>query len=60
VRARGLADVEATKAQATGDLQSEIGVLALGAAEAVVVNSLDETTQAELIEGYISRVGAQA
>jgi F-type H+-transporting ATPase subunit b len=60
VRARGLADVEATKAQATGDLQSEIGVLALGAAEAVVVNSLDESTQAELIEGYISRVGAQA
>ena len=60
VRARGLADIESSKAQATGDLQSEIGVLALGAAEAVVANSLDDATRAELIDSYISRVGAQS
>jgi F-type H+-transporting ATPase subunit b len=60
VRARGVADIESSKAQATGDLQSEIGVLALGAAEAVVANTLDDTTRAELIESYISRVGAQS
>lgn len=60
IRARGAADIEATKVQATSDLQAEIGVLALGAAEAVVANTLDERTQAELIEGYINRVGAQS
>ncbi|MCU0309621.1 MAG: hypothetical protein MUE36_01595 [Acidimicrobiales bacterium] len=60
VRARGLADVEATKAQATSDLQAEIGVLAIGAAEAVVANSLDEATQAELIDSYIAKVGSRA
>jgi F-type H+-transporting ATPase subunit b len=57
-RARGAADAESSKAQATSDLQAEISVLALGAAEQVVGNSLDDATQAELIENYISRVGA--
>jgi F-type H+-transporting ATPase subunit b len=58
LRARGAADVEAQKAQATSDLQAEIGVLAIGAAEAVVTNSLDAGTQNDLIEAYINRVGA--
>jgi F-type H+-transporting ATPase subunit b len=58
LRARGAADVEAAKAQAASDLQAEIGVLALGAAEAVVANNLDDATQNELIENYINRVGA--
>lgn len=58
LRARGVADVEAQKAQASSDLQAEIGVLAIGAAEAVVTNSLDAGTQNELIENYINRVGA--
>lgn len=60
VRSRGAADVEATRAQATGDLQAEIGVLVLGAAEAVVAKSLDDATQRDLIEGYIAKVGADA
>jgi F-type H+-transporting ATPase subunit b len=58
LRVRGASDVESAKAQATGDLQAELGVLALGAAEAVVANSLDDGTQNELIENYINRVGA--
>lgn len=58
VRTRGASDVEAAKAQATGDLQAEIGVLALGAAEVVVANTLDDATQNDLIENYINRVGA--
>lgn len=58
VRARGAADAEASKAQATSDLQTEIGSLALGAAEAVVANALDAATQSELIDNYISKVGA--
>lgn len=58
VRTRGAADIEAARAQATSDLQAEIGVLALGAAEAVVAQNLDDATQNELIENYINRVGA--
>ena len=58
--ARGLADAESAKLQATSDLQSEIGVLALGAAEKVVANSLDAATQTELIDSYINSVGASS
>ena len=58
LRARGAADAEGARAQATADLQAEIGALAIGAAEKVVTNSLDAATQNELIDNYISRVGA--
>lgn len=58
LRTRGTADAESARAQATSDLQAEIGALALGAAEKVVANNLDAATQAELIENYITRVGA--
>jgi F-type H+-transporting ATPase subunit b len=57
IRTRGSADIEASKAQATGDLSAEVGLLAIGAAEAVVQNALDEQAQAELIERYIAKVG---
>lgn len=60
VRSRGAADIEASKAQATGDLQAEIGTLAVGAAEAVISNTLDEATQRDLIDSYIDRVGTGA
>jgi F-type H+-transporting ATPase subunit b len=58
IRARGEADIRAMREQAEADLRSEIGGLALGAAEQVVVRSLDERTQRELVEAYIARVGA--
>ncbi|NCY15205.1 MAG: ATP synthase F0 subunit B [Actinobacteria bacterium] len=58
LRARGAADVEAAKAQATSDLQAEVAVLAIGAAEAVVANALDASTQSQLIDNYIDKVGA--
>jgi F-type H+-transporting ATPase subunit b len=58
MRQRGVADAEAARAQASSDLQAEIGTLAIGAAEAVVANSLDPATQNELIESYINGVGA--
>jgi F0F1-type ATP synthase membrane subunit b/b' len=35
-------------------------VLALGAAEKVVANSLDAATQNELIDSYINSVGASS
>jgi F-type H+-transporting ATPase subunit b len=60
LKARGLADAQSAKLQATSDLQAEIGLLALGAAEKVVANSLDAATQNELIDSYINSVGASS
>ena len=59
LRARGQADAEGARAQASADLQAEIGALAIGAAEKVVTNSLDAATQTELIDNYIANVGAR-
>jgi len=58
--ARATADVEASKGQALADLQADAASLALGAAEAVVNRNLDAATQTDLIESYISQVGAQS
>ncbi|MGZ4759922.1 MAG: F0F1 ATP synthase subunit B [Acidimicrobiales bacterium] len=58
--ARAAADVEASKGQALADLQADAASLALGAAEAVVNRNLDAATQTDLIESYISQVGAQS
>lgn len=58
IRSRGASDVEASRSQAASDLQAEVAALALGAAERVVESSLDDATRAQLIENYISKVGA--
>ncbi len=58
LKARAAADIESSKAQATADLQAEVGSLAMGAAEAVIAANLDESTQRQLIDGYINQVGA--
>ena len=58
--ARSVADVEASKGQALADLQADAASLAMGAAEAVVNRNLDAATQTDLIESYISQVGAQS
>ena len=58
--ARATADVEASKGQALADLQADAASLALGAAEAVVNRNLDAATQTDLIETYITQVGAQS
>jgi F-type H+-transporting ATPase subunit b len=57
--ARSAADVEASKSQALADLQEDAASLALGATEAVVNRNLDAGTQNDLIETYITQVGAQ-
>jgi len=57
-RRRAVADASSSEEQVSRGLEVEIGRLAVGAAEAVVVNSLDDAAQAELIEQYITRVGA--
>ena len=60
LRERGRADAEGARAQAAADLEAEIGALAIGAAEKVVANALDASTQNELIDSYISTLGARS
>jgi len=60
VAERATADIEAAKAQALADLRAEVGALALGAAEVVVRSSLDDDTQRNLVEAYITQVGASS
>jgi len=60
LKARAAVDIEASKQQAIADLQAEVATLALGAAEEVIGRSLDASTQADLIDGYITQVGAQS
>lgn len=55
---RARADAESARSQAGTDLQSELAGLALGAAEAIVRNSLDDQTQSALVDSYISGVSA--
>jgi F-type H+-transporting ATPase subunit b len=58
LRERAAADIRAQTDRALADLRSKVAELAMGAAEAVVVSSLDRDTQMRLIEDYINRVGA--
>lgn len=59
---RGRADVEiaSMRNQAAADIQATMSTRALAAAEAVVQDNLDDATQVELIEQYISQVGASS
>ena len=58
LRERSVVDMEATRRQAVADLTAEVSRLSLGAAERVVAHHLDDTSQQELIEQYITRGGA--
>ena len=55
---RARTDALAAREQAATDLQAEIAGLALGAAEAIVHDSLDDATQAALVDSYIAGVSA--
>lgn len=58
VRRRATEDAASSESQVSRGLEVEVGHLAIGAAEAVIANSLDAEAQADLIEGYITKVGA--
>lgn len=60
VSARASADVEASRSQAMADLSHEVSALAMGAAEQVVRSNLDADTQQQLVEAYITQVGASS
>jgi len=58
LRERAAGDLETAQRQAVADLTAEISRLSLGAAEQVVKANLDDSTQQEMIEKFISQVGA--
>jgi len=60
VRRRAVDDSASAEAQVSRGLEVEVGRLAIGAAEAVVTNSLDDAAQNDLIEKYISQVGTSS
>lgn len=57
-RERAVAEIEASKAQATDDLRGDLAQLAIGAAETVVKRNLDAETQNQLVEEYIDQVAS--
>lgn len=57
-RDRARVDIEVQREQALADLRSAVAAQARQAADAVVRNNLDESTQRSLIDDYISRVSA--
>lgn len=60
LEARSAADIEAACGRVGDELRAEISRLSSAAVDHVVSGTLDEATQQELIESFISRVGAQS
>ena len=58
LEARATAEISAAGSRAGDELRAEIARLSNAAVDHVVTGSLDDTTQQELIESFISRVGA--
>lgn len=58
LEARAAADVAAGAGRATDELRAEISNTASAAAERVLAGGIDADTQQELIEAFISKVGA--
>lgn len=56
-RAQAEADIEAARERAMAEVRADITSIAVGAAEQVVMASIDEAAHAQLIEDYIERVG---
>ncbi len=58
MRQRALRDIEVNKHQAMADLEAMVGELTLGAAELVVRENLDQSTQDQLVDTYIAEIGS--
>ena len=57
IKAKAREDVEAGKARAITELQSQVGDLTIALAEKVVERSLDDATNRQLIDNYITNLG---
>ena len=60
LQARAEADLSAASGRVGDELRSEIARLSSAAVDHVVTGSLDDATHQELIESFITRVGARA
>jgi F-type H+-transporting ATPase subunit b len=60
LEARAEADIAASAGRVGAELRAEIARLSSAAVDHVVTGSLDDATQQELIESFITRVGASA
>lgn len=60
LEARATADIATAGTRVADELRAEIARLTSAAVDHVVTGSLDDATQQELIESFISRVGASA
>jgi F-type H+-transporting ATPase subunit b len=60
VEAKAITDIATAQGRVSDELRAEIARLSSAAVDHVVTGSLDESTQQELIENFISRVGASA
>lgn len=60
MRERAQADIETSKQQVMSELRGDVAELAIGAAEAVVEQSLDRDAQVRLIENYINQVNQRS
>lgn len=60
LEARSAADIVAARGRVGDELRAEISRLSSAAVDHVVSGTLDDATQQELIEQFISRVGAQS
>lgn len=58
MESKGEADIAAAAGRGADDLRADIARYSSQAIESSVTTSLDDATQQELIEGFISRVGA--
>lgn len=60
LEAKAAADLQAAASRSGDELRSEIVQLSSAVIDRIVVESVDDSAHQELIEGYISRVGASA
>lgn len=58
IEARGEADIVTAAGRVGDELRAEISRLASAATDRMMADGLDDATQQELIEGFISKVGA--
>ena len=56
IQVRGRNDIEKQKSQALAEVREEFARMTRGAAEAIVVEGLDDNAQSDLIDSYIDQV----
>ena len=55
---RARIEIEASKQQAFADLQAEVAAMTVTATNAVVIENLTDAVKSDLIEQYITQLGA--